>query len=455
MEMRDLICKYESKSLTLPTLPVGYIQVKSSVEEWTSDSSQHSQQNVLLPFAAESKCHSVPIKSSRLLTTSSNQNVKPVYELLFDVEQIKEFLFNPGDTIGILPINSDDEVTIVLEAASLSELSQLKIAIELAAGSKKKLPNHLPQETSIRKCLLECLDLHAIPKKLFLRSLIEHLVDDEERRVLAILCSKEGATDYSERILTAGVGFFDILQMFKSWNQIPFQLLLEHLPRLLPRPYSIANSPLQNQNILKIWFSLAEPPGVTTKMLHDMIKRANSGVTTMVPIYLRQSNAFSYTLNEMTDPVIFVAAGVGVSPFLGFLEHREQVQKSDKEVRLANATMFYGCRQESESLCKDIFRHHLQAGSLSDLKEAFSRDVNSQHKYVQDQIQSNANMFAEVLIRGKGRIYVCGSANMVQDVRKSIQNCLAEHLDDSTTSDTIESIQKLIRDKRYVEDTWI
>lgn len=297
--------------------------------------------------------------------------------------------------------------------------------------------------------------MHAIPKKQFLRSLIEHLVDDAEKRILSILCSKEGATDYSERILNARLGFLDILQSFKSWNQIPFQLLLEHLPRLLPRPYSIANSPLQNPNILKIWFSIAEPSGVTTRMLDDMIKRANSGAAVTVPIYLRQGNAFSYSLNEMCDPVIFVAAGVGVSPFLGFLEHREEAHKLDKEIPLANATIFYGCRHESESLCKNIFHHHLQTGSLNELKESFSRDVDSRHKYVQDQIQSNANSIADVLIKDNGRIYVCGSVSMVQDVRKSIQNCLAEYLSDSTNGDAIEYVQKLVTDKRYIEDTWI
>lgn len=369
-------------------------------------------------------------------------------------QKVDDFRFNPGDTIGILPVNSDEDISIVLKATSLGGLSLQKIVIELVAGSKKKLPNYLPQETSIGKCLRDCLDLHAIPKKLLLRSLIEHLVDDDEKRILAILCSKEGAADYSERILNAGVNFLDILQTFKSWNHIPFQLLLEHLPRLLPRPYSIANSPLQNRNVLKIWFSLADPSGITTKMLQGMLETANSG-STMVPIYLRQSNAFSYTLNEMNDPVIFVAAGVGVSPFLGFLEHREEAHKLDRGLRLADATMFYGCRYESESLCKEIFRHHLHAGSLGDLKESFSRDVDSCHKYVQDQIQLNGNLFADELVKGNGRIYVCGSVGMVQDVRKSIQNCLAEQLVDSTLGDPIEYVQKLIKDKRYIEDTWI
>lgn len=34
-EIHDLIDKYESKSLTLPALPIGYIQVVCGSEEWT------------------------------------------------------------------------------------------------------------------------------------------------------------------------------------------------------------------------------------------------------------------------------------------------------------------------------------------------------------------------------------------------------------------------------------
>lgn len=345
-------------------------------------------------------------------------------------------------------------MSLVLKATSLSDLCEQKIAIQLIAGSKKKLPNYLPHQTSIRKCFLECLDLHAIPKKLFLRSLMEHLTDDEDKRVLAILCSKEGAVEYTERILNAGIGFLDILTMFESWNKIPFQLLLEHLPRLLPRPYSTANSPLKERNLLKIWFSLNEPPGITTKMLQDMIRKVEHNATALVPIYLRQSNAFTYTSNEMNDPVILIAAGVGVSPFLGFLEHREETQKLEVGVQLPNANMFFGCRHENGSLCRDIFKHHLRAGSLNGLKEAFSRDVSSQYKYVQDQIKSNGTLIVDELLKSNCRIYVCGSAGMVQDVRKSIQNCFMDNLAYSNV-DASAFIQNLIKDKRYIEDTWI
>lgn len=275
-------------------------------------------------------------------------------------------------------------------------------------------------------------------------------MDEQDKRALAILCSKEGAAEYSERIVNAGIGFLDLLKWLPSWNGIPFQLLLEHLPRLLPRPYSIANSPLKDGNNLRIWFSLADPPGVTTKMLQAV----ETNATRRISLYLRQSNAFTYTRNEMDDSVILVASGVGVSPFLGFLEHREEVQKSEKGVQLASAYLFIGCRYEQESLCKDIFTHHLRAGSLTGLKETFSRDATSEHKYVQDQIASNATLIVDELLKGNCRVYVCGSGRMVQDVRKTIQNCLVDRLEYSD-ADAVDFIQKLIKDKRFIEDTWI
>lgn len=343
----------------------------------------------------------------------------------------------------------------MIKSASLTDTCDRKISIGLTAGSKKKLPIFLPQHTSIRRCLRECVDVHSIPKKLFLRSLMEYLMDDQEKRALAILCSKEGATEYSERIVNAGIVFLDILRLFQSWNKIPFQLLLEHLPRLLPRPYSIASSPLKNRNYLKIWFSVNEPIGITTKMLQDMIREAEkTHANPLVPIYLRQSNAFNYTRNEMNDPVILIASGVGVSPFLGFLEHREEIQKLEKGIQLANADLLFGCRYEQESLCKDILRHHLRAGSLNDLKESFSRDADAKCKYVQDQIKSNPAWIINSLVKHNCRIFVCGSDCMVQDVRKTIMNCL---MDSSIYAGTEadDFFKALIKDKRYIEDTWI
>lgn len=336
----------------------------------------------------------------------------------------------------------------------MTDTCDRKISIELTAGSKKKLPNFLPQHTSVRRCLRECLDLHSIPKKLLLRSLMEYLMDDHEKRILAILCSKEGAAEYSERILSAGMMFLDILRLFQSWNKIPFNLLLEHLPRLLPRPYSIANSPLKNRSDLKIWFSLNEPPGVTTRMLQNMIREAEKNANPLVPIYLRQSNTFRYTKNEMNDPVILIASGVGVSPFLGFLEHRDEIQKLERGVQLARAELLFGCRYENESLCKEILTHHLRAGSLNDLKESFSRDAGAKCKYVQDQIKSDATSIINPLLKYNCRIFVCGSGSMVQDVRKTIQNCLIDSFS-YTSTEADNFIQTLIKDKRYIEDTWI
>ncbi|KAJ6635447.1 Methionine synthase reductase, partial [Pseudolycoriella hygida] len=458
MELSSLLDKYESTTLTLPALPKSYIKVEI-FDETFQKSIGHSQQNCLLPFA-RSESYSIPIRSSRTLidvprNAHNPHGVKEVHEIEFDIKALSTvFRFNPGDNIGILPINSANDVSFVLNKLSLNDLSDRKIEIQLIADSKKKLPKYLPLHTSIRECLSECLDLRTIPKKLFLRCLLEYL-DVKERRVLEILCSKEGADEYkSERYLNGSTTFLAILSWFESWKQIPFHLLLEHLPRLLPRPYSIANSPLKDPNVFKIWFSVNDPPGVTTTMLLKRIQEAEEKVETNVCLYLRESQPFIYTENEIKDPVILIAAGVSLSPFLGFLEHRQEQLKLTGKDQLSNASLFFGSRYEKNNRCRDILVQHLQTGSLNDLMEAFSWDVDSKQRHVQDLIALNESLIAERL-KADCRIYVCGNLDMTADIRKLLCKCLMTDSEKYETERQAEIfLQQLIDDKRYVESTW-
>ncbi|CAN0388327.1 unnamed protein product, partial [Hapterophycus canaliculatus] len=67
-----------------------------------------------------------------------------------------------------------------------------------------------------------------------------------------------------------------------------------------------------------------------------------------------------------------------VSPFVGFLKHREQQQ-----ARRGDMWLFFGCRNESQDW---IFRREMEGflakGTLSRLSTAFSRDA-SEKVYVQ------------------------------------------------------------------------
>lgn len=58
------------------------------------------------------------------------------------------------------------------------------------------------------------------------------------------LCSIQGSDDYTRLVRQPELNILDFLNAFPSCNP-PLERLLEQLPRLLARPYSLSSSPLK------------------------------------------------------------------------------------------------------------------------------------------------------------------------------------------------------------------
>ena len=83
-----------------------------------------------------------------------------------------------------------------------------------------------------------------------LRVLCEHTTNADERRVLEFLVSRQGAEAYLEKIRGSNLCLLDILLTFPSCNP-PIQRVVEQLPRLMPRPYSVASFDPSINNFMK------------------------------------------------------------------------------------------------------------------------------------------------------------------------------------------------------------
>ncbi|TKS87830.1 Methionine synthase reductase [Collichthys lucidus] len=114
----------------------------------------------------------------------------------------------------------------------------------------------------------------------FLRALVEHTGDGVQRRRLQELCSKQGATDYNLYVRDPSLSLLELLTAFPSCSP-PLSLLIEHLPKLQPRPYSAASSCLRHPGKLHFVFNVVEFPacsgrpagrrGLCTGWLFDLI----------------------------------------------------------------------------------------------------------------------------------------------------------------------------------------
>lgn len=84
---------------------------------------------------------------------------------LFQDANIK---FHPGDTIGVVPQNNQEEVQFILEHLNLRGKSDCSYTIHLQKDVKSKLPPHIPVKSTLRYVLTNCVDLRGIVKKVFI-----------------------------------------------------------------------------------------------------------------------------------------------------------------------------------------------------------------------------------------------------------------------------------------------
>lgn len=129
-----------------------------------------------------------------------------------------------------------------------------------------------------------------------------------------------------------------------------------------------------------------------------------------VPIFQRAADqSFALTENAET-PIIMIGPGTGVSPFIGFLQHRRH--QRDVEAKTTGKTLlFYGCRHpEKDFLLRAELEHFVADKTLTHLITAFSRLHADKVEYVQTRMEEeeHAKEIVDIMMNQNGIIYICG-----------------------------------------------
>ncbi|KAL7984632.1 hypothetical protein Chor_003202 [Crotalus horridus] len=228
------------------------------------------------------------------------------------------------------------------------------LLVELDISVRASLPQYIPDKNTVKFIFTWCLEIRAVPKKAFLRSLVEYTTAISEKRRLQELCSKQGSSDYNSFIRDSRVSLLDLLQVFPTCKP-PLSLLIdergfkakplysqvcsfsEHLPKLQARPYSVASSTLFHPGKMHFIFNILEFPshlgelrrGVCTGWLADLVapvlqvnQKSKEFFSPQINITPRLSNVFHLPDNPSV-PFIMVGPGTGIAPFISFLQHRQ------------------------------------------------------------------------------------------------------------------------------------
>lgn len=210
------------------------------------------------------------------------------------------------------------------------------------------------------------------------------------------------------------IGLLDILNSFPSCHP-PLDVLLEHLAPLQPRLYSIASSPLTDTKNVTFAFNVVcyKVEGMTRKGLctpwieaitnAPIEKGIPMSVHAELPAYPKPTLHFKLPLDPSAK-VIMIGPGTGVTPFIGFLEHRSYSPNGGP------MWLFYGCREEDKDY---LFQKELsqfnEKGVLSRLDVVYSREREKSmgDRYVQHRVKRHGKDVYEWIQEG-AYVYVCG-----------------------------------------------
>nr|XP_048695508.1 methionine synthase reductase isoform X3 [Caretta caretta] len=316
-------------ALNIPALPSEYIDVQFQ------DST--GQELSVSSLISDGIVFHVPVTKAVQLTREDA--VKTALLLELDISKTT-FCYQPGDAFCVICPNNPKEVQELLHILGLSERKEYVVCLKIKQATKRKgaAPEHIPKGSTVEFILTWCLEIRAVPKKAFLRALVEYTSDAREKRRLQELCSKQGASDYSSFIRDPSICLLDLLHAFPTCRP-PLNLLIEHLPKLQARSYSASSSNLFQPGKLQFVFNVVEFPsspsrlvsrkGVCTGWLAELVapmlqphKKEEKLSAVKVSIFARPINTF-HLPSDPSVPFMMVGPGTGVSPFIGFLQHRD------------------------------------------------------------------------------------------------------------------------------------
>ncbi|KNC78985.1 hypothetical protein SARC_08600 [Sphaeroforma arctica JP610] len=392
----------------------------------------------------------VRVKVNRELYKDKTRSCRHV-ELDISGTKIKYYA---GDHVGIYPTNNTD---LVLEMGRLLQVN-LDAVLKLEpteANASKRVP--FPSPCTYRAAFAHYLDINQHPKPHQLRQMAQY-AEGQDKEFLLHLASEKGAEEYNKWVLTECRTYAEVIKSLNTLNP-PADLIIEIMPRLQPRYYSISSSNKAHPDSIHVTAVVVEydtptgrsVQGVCTSYLQN-ISCDDSYDLPEVPIFVRHS---TFRLpKSISTPIVMIGPGTGLAPFRGFLQDREQdMLKLEGDDKLGKSMLFYGCRNRNEDY---LYQEELEAfnasGVVDDLQVAFSRE-SAEKVYVSHLMKQHKKQIWDMLDQ-KGHIYVCGDArNMAKDVHQILHDLIVEH-----GGHSFEGAEKYIRDLqsrgRYAQDVW-
>ena len=256
------------------------------------------------------------------------------------------------------------------------------------------------------KNLLAKKELRLLSKNV-LRDL-NKILDHAELKNLLKISNKKALEAY-----LYGRDLFDVLTDFDAEKKVTLENLVEILPNLTARAYSISSCGKTHPDyvdlcVRHVHYQLNDRTYQGTAS--DQLAKVKVGQKLSVFV---KSNPTFHLPKELNAPVVMIGSGAGIAPHIGFLEYFANQDKPTASY------LFFGERHQAKDfLYQEQLENYQQNGVLTQLFTAFSRDQAVKF-YVQDAIKSQGELIWQLIEQG-AYFYLCGSKSMSKAVDEAL-----------------------------------
>ncbi|GME31782.1 hypothetical protein Trco_000025 [Neofusicoccum parvum] len=217
-------------------------------------------------------------------------------------------------------------------------------------------------------------------------------------------------TRFKEDIRDKRVSVLDLLEKYLA-IALPFGAFLNMLPPLRLRTYSISSAPSWKPSHASLTISVISQPalsgsgqysGVASNYLADLSIGDRVYVSPRVT-----KDAFHLPADMSKTPIVMVAAGSGIAPFMGFVQQRAGEIRSGAS--LAPATLFFGCHDPEAD---DLYR--------KELDEFEAEDAVRVHRAYSRKSAGFKTPDLKKLWAAGAKFYVCGSPKMSSEIKRIV-----------------------------------
>ena len=331
--------------------------------------------------------------------------------------------YEPGDSLGVLPVNCPEVVNDLLLATGFSGSEQVQIGED--SFSLKDALLHKFACTVVSKIQIKKFN------EIAQVSALEELLKIENKQALI---------DY--------MWGRELIDLFKEYPQqgLSVQDFIALLRPMPPRLYSIASSLSAHSDEVHLTVAVVRYDSFGRKRKGVCSSYLAERVGETIPCYFHPNKNFKLPQNQEA-PVIMVGPGTGIAPFRAFIEERQATGAPGKN------WLFFGDRsQKTDYLYGNEWETYRKDGILNELDLAWSRDQ-SEKVYVQHKMLEKGAELWKWLQDG-AVFYVCGDASrMAKDVDQALRTIAQQHgsMNEEEATIWIKALQK---EKRYLKDVY-